>query len=66
MTDDNIKNELKEIRYDIHIIQQKYQNMITSIGRLQDDVKKLKGQLEALQYHQHDGDGVLFDTRYVK
>lgn len=66
MTDDDIKNELSEIRQDIHIIQQKYQNMITSIGRLQDDVKKLKGQLETLQYHQHDGDGVLFDTRYVK
>ena len=66
MTDDDIKNELKEIRYDMHIIQQKCQNMITSIGRLQDDVKKQKGQLEALQYHQHDRDGVLFDTRYVK
>ena len=66
MTDDDIKNELSEIRQDIHIIQQKYQNMITSIGGLQDDVKKLKGQLETLQYHQHDGDGVLFDTRYVK
>ena len=66
MTDDDIKSELSEIRNDIHIIQQKCQNMITSIGRLQDEVKKLKGQLEALQYHQHDGDGVLFDTRYVK
>ena len=66
MTDDDIKSELSEIRQDIHIIQQKCQNMITSIGRLQDEVKKLKGQLEALQYHQHDGDGVLFDTRYVK
>ena len=66
MTDDDIKNELSEIRQDIHIIQQKYQNMITSIGRLQDDVKKLKGQLEALQYHQHDGDGIQYDTRYVK
>ena len=66
MTDDDIKNELKEIRYDMHIIQQKCQNMISAIGKLQDDVKKLKGQLETLQYHQHDGDGVLFDTRYVK
>ena len=66
MTDDDIKSELSEIRNDIHIIQQKCQNMITAIGRLQDDVKKLKGQLDALQYHQHDGDGVLIDKRYVK
>tara|TARA_Y100000296_G_C5017916_1_gene178350 strand:+ start:250 stop:450 length:201 start_codon:yes stop_codon:yes gene_type:complete len=66
MTDDDIKSELSEIRQDIHIIQQKYQNMITAIGRLQDDVKKLKGQLDALQYHQHDENGIQYDTRYVK
>ena len=66
MTDSDIREQFNEIRMDIQYCQQKIVNLIKELGKVQDDLKKIKGQLEALQYHQHDKDGIVFDTRYVK
>ena len=66
MTDSDIREQFNEIRMDIQYCQQKIVNLIKEFGKVQDDLKKIKGQLEALQYHQHDKDGIVFDTRYVK
>ena len=66
MTDSDIREQFNEIRMDIQYCQQKIVNLIKEFGKVQEDLKKIKGQLEALQYHQHDKDGIVFDTRYVK